>query len=167
MKGLLPDIGHYLKIMFNLILKRGTICDERRTSKLRILYKGKGEQSDPNSYRRITFISHVCKLLTFIANRLVEYMDKNKTIPNEQYGFRAGRSATSAIKILRDYIVNNFSSFKGGVYVAFIDFAKAFDRIDRHLLLRKLTIIHSITGRILNLIADLLRPNWVCICDGE
>ena len=58
--------------------------------------------------------------------------------PYEQHGFRVNRSTETAIRALQNIISDTLSEAKTPLYVAFVDFAKAFDSIDRTLLFGKL-----------------------------
>ena len=65
-------------------------------------------------------------------------------LPNEQYGFRKGRSTEDPLGILINKIIGTCGirgrdTPKGkSIYAIFIDFNKAFDSVDGNILLNKL-----------------------------
>ena len=95
------------------------------------IYKQKGSCDDPNNYRGITILSCFGKLFTsVINNRLVKYFDENTTIVPEQAGFRAGHSTVDHVFTLH-CIIDFFLAKKKRLYCLFIDYEKAFDRVER------------------------------------
>ena len=93
---------------------------------------------DPLNYRGITLASAVYKLYAGILNRrLTAWSEQNGKVGDEQNGFRAGRSCIDHLSTLSQLIdtrkQQNLSTF-----VAYIDFSKAYDRINRGLLWSKL-----------------------------
>ena len=95
----------------------------------------KGAEKDPccpKSYRGISLLSSICKIYTGILNnRIGKYLEAEKIICPEQYGFQRGKSCVEHVynisTILRKRIKN-----KENTFAAFLDLEKAFDRIDRN-----------------------------------
>ena len=103
------------------------------------------------------------KLFTsVINNRLVEYIvdENHTTIGPEQAGFRAGHSTVDHVFTL-DCIIDFFSAKKKRLSCLFIDYKKAFDRVERAFLWQKL-LDSGVDGRILTVIKDMYeRQNLV------
>ena len=59
-------------------------------------------------------------------------MEEGEKIAEEQAGFRSGYSTTDHIFTLLSVIPKSMSQRKGKVYVAFIDYQKAFDEVNRN-----------------------------------
>ena len=133
------------------------------------IYKQKGscdDCDDPNNYRGITILSCFGKLFTsVINNRLVEYFDENTTIGPEQAGFRAGHSTVDHVFTLH-CIIDFFSAKKKRLYCLFIDYEKAFDRVERAFLWQKL-LDSGVDGRILTIIKDMYRKAKSCVKTGN
>ena len=166
LKGSFHVVGYLWILLFNFILLTGNIISIWRTSIVKVLYKGRGDQRDPNSYRGIALLSHVFKWFTkIIANRLYLFAEE-RALPREQFGFRKGRSTFDALFKLRCYIVEGLSIPKTPVFAVFVDFSKAFDMVPRNLLLRKLATLHLIRGKILHVIAVILEFNLIQVFDG-
>ena len=105
-----------------------------------------GDKQDPNNFRTL-FIQ--CPFLkTFMAvvqNRLSKLAEANNILPGEQFGFRDSLSCSSAVCIFYETIRKRLDEGKN-TYVSFLDLRKAFDRIDRRLLFRKLIALGIPTG---------------------
>ena len=121
---------------------------------------------DPNNYRGITILSCFGKLFpSVINNRLVEYFDENTTIGPEQAGFRAGHSTVDHVFTLH-CIIDFFLAKKKRLYCLFIDYEKAFDRVERAFLWQKL-LDSDVDGRILTVIKDIYRKAKSCVKKGN
>ena len=72
-----------------------------------------------------------------MTNRIAKFAEDNDLLPDEQYGFRAKRSCVGAASLLHKVVRSRLEN-KKRTYVAFIDLAKAFDKVDRTLLFAKL-----------------------------
>ena len=66
-----------------------------------------------------------------ILDRLKASLDK--TLRDQQAGFRAERSCTDQIAML-SIILEQSQKFKSPVYTTFVDYTKAFDSLDREVL---------------------------------
>ena len=102
------------------------------------LFKGGPEdfKLDPNKYRGITLLSIVGKTYTSILNaRVSDYCENNGILVDEQAGFRRNRSTVDQIYILTEVIKHRRPN---PTYCAFIDVAKAYDKVWREGLWYKL-----------------------------
>ena len=105
------------------------------------IYKGKGEQADPNNYRTICIQDPFAKVFSSIlTKRLADFSEQNHLLPKYQFGFRPKRSTVAAAGLLHE-IVKSHQAKKQRTYAAYVDFQKAFDRVQRPLLFHKLTIL--------------------------
>ena len=87
----------------------------------------KGNLRQYQNYRTISLISHSSKvMLKIILSRLKPQAEKS--IAEEQAGFRAGRSTTEQIFNLR-ILCEKYLQHRQDLYHVFIDFKKAFDRV--------------------------------------
>ena len=99
-----------------------------------------------------------------MCKRLRHIIDEK--LPDSQFGFRSGRSTVQAIQCLQSDIDTAVAHRGGKLHAIFIDFSKAFDTVNRTIIMKKLE--NTITqGRyLLPVIRDLLTNNWVEISDG-
>ena len=108
----------------------------------------------PLQYRGISLLSTVYKLFSGIVNkRIVRAVDDNGLYAEEQNGFRKDRSCIDHIFTLTS-IIRNRKQRGLPTYTAYIDFEKAFDRIDRKLLFHKLMTM-GVSGKILDCIKNI------------
>ena len=93
-----------------------------------------GNPSDVNNYRAIAISTAISKVFESVLSHFVKSCDN---IDAYQFGFSAGHSTglcTSVLKRTVDYYTERGSH----VFVYFIDFSKAFDRVNYWKLLHKL-----------------------------
>ena len=86
--------------------------------------------------------------------------NQNNLLCDEQNGFRAGRNCIDHLGTLTNLAEHKIKS-KKSLFVAFIDFSKAYDRINRHLLWSKLQL-QGLNGHMLNILKAIY--NDVCCC---
>ena len=74
--------------LFNLCMSKGVFPDDLKVASIVSLYKD-DEKKDPSNYRPISLLPQFGKLFEkVIEKRLVKYLDKNKIITHNQFGFR-------------------------------------------------------------------------------
>ena len=81
-----------------------------------------------------------------IKQKLVQYLESNNLINTTQHGFRIGRSTLTNLLEHYDYILKEISEGKD-VDSVYLDFAKAFDKVDHGILLHK-SKSHGISGNL-------------------
>jgi len=134
-------------------------------SLLKLLFKGKGDKADPNNYRGIALCNSLPKLLDkMIMRRIIACV--HNIIPVEQFGFLPGRSCTQAIQRLFDKAHTEVHHNNKMYYVAFLDFEKAFDNVNREKLLTKLISLNLFSRELLTLIAHTLDINFLSVFNG-
>ena len=92
--------------------------------------KGK-DKEDPNSYRPISLLSCLGKLLQWVINRrLISFLEERKILSPTQTGYRKHRNTEDQLALIAQEIENAFQEKKKIVYV-FFDLTKAFDKVWR------------------------------------
>lgn len=98
------------------------------------IHKG-GDTNNPDNYRGVSLLSILGKAFSRILNtRLSTWADANNKIEEVQGGFRAGYSTTDNMFVLHSAVHKYLLKKSGKVYVCFVDFRKAFDRVNRQIL---------------------------------
>ena len=114
----------------------------------------KGNAKECSNYYTITFISHASKvMLKILQARLQQY--GNWELPDVQAGFRKGRGTRDQIANIH-WIIKIAREFQKNIYFCFIDYAKAFDCVDRNKLwkiLKEMGIPDHLTFLLRNLYA--------------
>ena len=139
------EIAYPLCHLINKSLSSGIFPTEEKIGKITPLYKSDSHSSFDN-YRPISVLTVTSKIIErLVHNQLYEYLENNKLLISQQYGFRKNRSTDRAVTLLTDYIRSNMDSrcCTGAIY---IDLKKAFDTVDHGVLLSKLKI-YGILGK--------------------
>ncbi len=96
-----------------------------------------------------------------LNNRLVSYLKINGIYAEEQNGFRQKRSCSEHMFSLCTILRNRMSQ-KKSTYLAFLDAKKAFDHVDRDLLLYELLRI-GIKGHIYESIKNIYQNSYCSV----
>ena len=148
--------------LFNLILTSSSYPKLWAMNLLRPIHK-KGDVSDTDNYRGIALSSCLSKLYSYVLlERLNKYILKHKLISQHQIGFLKGKQTSDHIFVLKTLIDKIVKKEKSKLFVAFIDFKKAYDTIDRYHLLVKLKDA-GIGGLFLNAIKAMYTSVKYCI----
>ena len=165
----IPALGDSWFELFKYCTSRARLPSQWRTSLLFLLFKGKGQKEDLNNYRGISLLNTSFKVFTkMLKDRLAALLESK--LSDGQYGFRKGRSTLDAgdrlLGTVREAHANGFK----GVYALFIDFQKAFDTVDRALLLKKLKYDYNLEDGYLAILEEILLEtritfrNQMCQC---
>lgn len=96
----------------------------------------KGNLSECSNWRGICVLPVIAKIIAKIILERVKNVIED-SLNNEQAGFRAGRSCADHINTLR-IIIEQSVEYKSPLYLLFIDFEKAFDKLNRIYIWRSL-----------------------------
>ena len=127
--------GDYLKssllLLFNRFWDTEVIPGDLIDANITVLFK-KGDRSLCNSYRGISLLSIVGKVFADIILQRLHILAE-RVYAESQSGYRKGRSTIDGIFTLRQVIEKSREHPKD-LHIAFIDFTKAFDCVNRELL---------------------------------
>ena len=121
-------------------------CHVKKATIIPIHKKGKNKKN-PNSYRPISLLSCLGKLLEKVTNRrLLSFLEDNNVLSQTQTGYRKHRSTEDQLALIAQDIENAFQE-KKKVVAIFFDLTKAFDKVWREGLLLK--VLQSwVSGRM-------------------
>ena len=95
----------YLTNLFNAILKQGYIPEKWKMAKIILLLKPKKDKQHPSSYRPISLLSCLGKLLEkIIKQRLMLELERRNILSQHQAGFRPGENTVYNIVRLEQYV---------------------------------------------------------------
>ena len=118
------------------------------------IYKG-GSKFKPVNYRPISLTSHLIKIFErVLQKKLIAYLEENQLISDNQHGFRKGRSCLSELLAHYDELYTNLCGSYDSDTI-YLDFSKAFDKVDHALLIKKLEC-YGVGGKLLKWITSFL-----------
>ena len=121
----------------NKSLSSGVFPSQLTVARVTCIFKS-GDSENPANYRPISLLSSFSKILEkIIEKQLNQYLYENNILTQNQCGFRRGRSTEHAIHTMVKSIHGSFNEDKFSVGI-FLDIKKAFDSLDRNILLQKL-----------------------------
>ena len=138
---------------------QGRISASWKAAKIIPLYMGKGGKVISGSYRPISLINVASKIMErLVVNSLTLHLESQGYFTSCQHGFRAGRSTTSNM-LNCDFII--WQNLNGSMCcdVIYIDFMRAFDKVDHNLMCSKLKAA-GVDGCYLKWFIDFLSDKW-------
>lgn len=135
LKSLASELAHPLQLLFKTSLVTGVFPEAWKVSFITPIFKS-GDRSLCNNYRAIAILSAIPKLFEKIVCCHLEDEIGNLIDPT-QHGFRDRRSTCTNLALFVERALNAMNS-SGQFDAVYTDFAKAFDRVDHQLLLKKL-----------------------------
>jgi len=144
----------------------GKVPPALKTQFIHPLHKG-GSKVDPAKYRPIALTSHLSKLFErTIRRRMVDFLESLNILRSNQHGFRKGRSCLTQLLKHFDTILLNLQQ-GDDTDVIYLDYAKAFDKVDHEILLSKLWN-YGIRGKFYAWIKDWLTNRYQTVgIDGH
>ena len=149
------EVSGPLSRLINVCIEVGHFPDYLKIAKVIPVFKS----SDPTqfgNYRPVSVLPVVSKIFErVIQQRLLSFFQRKGSILSSQYGFRKGHSTYMAIM---DMVENIRTAWENGEHCLglFIDFKKAFDTVDHHILVDKLEHL-GIRGTPLDLVRSYLK----------
>ena len=155
-----PKMKHIYLKLFNIILETGCFPEMWAEGMIVPIFKNKGSKNDPNNYRGITLLSCMSKFFNSVLNNRLKAVAE-KILSLIQAGFRPGFSTMDhAFTLLCIFAL--YERLQKNLFVAFIDYQKAFDTVWRAGLWLKL-INEGVTGRFLDVIKDMYVKSKSCV----
>lgn len=131
------DIKDILSYVISNSLKYGVFPEQLKIAMITMIPKKK-DQTKLEDYRPISLLPAFSKLFEIIMQScVVKFMSTNKLLNDNQHGYLVGRSIETAVFQFTQYIINAFENRELAVGM-FLDLSKAYDCLDRQILLFKL-----------------------------
>ena len=128
-----------LTLMWKKSFRSGIVPEYYKLSYVHPLHK-KGDRVSPENFRAISLTSHVMKTAERVVRRiLIDHLDRNNLITDSQHGFRSGRNTLTQLLAHFERIFANLAN-GDDTDTIYLDYAKAFDKVDHQLLLKKMTL---------------------------
>ena len=143
-----------IHLLWSESMSTGIVPSFYKTGYVTPLFK-KGSRCDAANYRPVTLTSHVVKVYERVVRKhMVQHLETNNLLSDKQHGFRSNRSCLTQMLGHFDDILEGFTQGKDTDSI-YLDFAKAFDKVDLHLLSLKLKR-YGFHGKILSWIQSFL-----------
>lgn len=121
-----------------------------------------GNPDEPHNYRGITLINIHGKIYSqVLLNRLTKWSENYDKISKNQFGFQRGKSTVDCIFAFHS-IISKVLSSGDKLYCVFLDYEKAFDRINRSLLWHKWNFEH-VSSKLVRAIKSMYNVVKSCI----
>ena len=131
------SLSRPLFLIWRKSMTQGTVPSSCKFANVIPIHKGKSRAVAKN-YRPVALTSLLIKTFEkVVRKKLVSYMDENNLFNDNQHGFRGARSCLSQLLTHFDHITRLLEKGKT-VDVIYLDFAKAFDKVDIGITLQKL-----------------------------
>ena len=157
---------HPLYLIWRKSMDEGEIPQILKSSVITPIYKG-GSRGLAKNYRPVALTSHLIKVFEKIVRRkIVEFLESGNLMNPSQHGFRAGHSCLTQLLHHFDRITKLLEEGKN-VDVVYLDFAKAFDKVDFTITLQKLANM-GVAAEILQWIRSFITGrNQTVYVDGQ
>ena len=140
------ELSGPLHLIWKKSLSTGEIPNILKTANIVPIHKG-GSKGEAKNYRPVALTSHIVKIFEKVLRKhIVAHLEENGLLNPGQHGFRAGRSCLSQ---LLEHFERVTQTLEDGdnVDVIYLDFSKAFDKVDFLVTLRKIKQL-GITGKV-------------------
>ena len=150
LKNVADLLTPFLTHLFNRSLATGCVPACFKDSFVTPILKKSGlDEASPSSYRPISNLTVISKLLERLVSRqLVAYLETNHLLPTTQSGYRRGHSTeTATIRVLSDLL----DAVDRGDTAALVllDLTAAFDTVDHEILLKRLRVTFGVDNSAL------------------
>ena len=137
LKNCSKQLSKPLHLLWRSSLDCGIIPPELLLVMICPIHKG-GSRSVPKNYRPVALTSHLIKVFERVLRKgLVSHIERLGILPEGQHGSRAMRSTLTQLLSHYDSILDGLEQ-GDGVDAVYLDFYKAFDKVETGVLLHKL-----------------------------
>ena len=135
-------------IILRKSLDKGEIPNIYKMAHVTPIHKGgKKSKLKPENYRPVSLTSHIMKIFErVIVTYIIQHLMEKQLFNKNQHGFIPGKSTQSQLLL---YYEDIYEALLEGTRLdtVFLDFARAFDKVNHQILLQKI-VKHHIKGKI-------------------
>jgi hypothetical protein len=155
-----------LEIIYNKSMETGCTPEDWRKANVTPIHK-KGTKGDPGNYRPVSLTSIPCKIMeSIIKDRIMGHLLDNELIQESQHRFMPGKSCSTNLMEFMDFVTKAVDEGKP-VDIFYLDFAKAFNKVPRQMLVKKMRA-KGLDPGVITWIENWLTDRTQCVCvQGE
>ena len=167
LKEMLEHLLLTITRIINISLMKGIFIDKWKNALVRPLLKKKGMELILKSYRPVSYLSFLSKLVERVAlDQMNNHCEQYNIIPDYQSAYRANKSCETALVKLVNDVLWCYENQEAMQIVA-IDTSSAFDMVDHDLLLSVLQKRAGINGDAHKWCKSYLRPRTCQVNIGK
>lgn len=137
LKACANELCEPIRLIWSESFSTGTVPEFYKESVITPLFK-KGDRARAINYRPVSLTSHIVKIYERVLRKvIITYLEDNDILCHNQHGFRSGRSCLTQMLGHFDNILTGITD-NHDTDAIYLDYAKAFDKVDHRLLLAKL-----------------------------
>ena len=151
--------------LFNSCLNIGYFSNSWKVGKIIAILKPSKDKHMPSSYRPISLLSIISKLLEkIILSRMLEF-DDGKIMKAQQFGFRAKHSTVQQVLRIVETISLRFNNDKSTA-MTLLDIEKAFDAVWHDALLHKILSL-NFPSYLVKIVSSFLNDRFATVSVGS
>ena len=133
-------INVYHKIV-NMSLEQAVFPRSEKSAYVKPVFKGKGDHQTLDSYRPISNLSFLSKIIELaVQKQLMAHLEKVNILPENQSAYRKGHSTETALVSVSNDLLKMLDNGKCGILIL-LDLSAAFDTVVHELLLEDMVLI--------------------------
>ena len=147
----------FITKLFNAFLQHGFLPKQMLKGEFRPIIKNKlGNKYSSDNYRPIMNSSNLLKVFEYC---LLHKFEDHIQLNSRQFGFRKNTSTTMAISVIKETI-HKYLNEGSNVHACFLDFSKAFDKINHSVLISKMMKC-NIPSFLINIFDEMFNNQYV------
>ncbi len=165
LKSCLPALIVPITNIVNLSLSEGVFPDSYKNAIVKPLYKKHSlPHEDLSSYRPISNLNFISKIIErIIHTRISNYLKTFPSLSPFQSAYRPFHSTETALLRIQNDLLLAMDNKKVSALIL-LDLSSAFDTIDHHILLSRLSSYFGISGLALKLLTSYLQNRTQTVC---
>ena len=131
-------IAKYITFFINKSISTAHVLLDWKKARVTALYKGKGSQNDCNSYRPISVLCHIAKIMEkCVHSQIIVYLEQHNFLtPNQSAYLKNHSTQTALINVTNNWYQNIEDGLITGI--CFFDISKCFDALSHEIIFFKI-----------------------------
>ena len=165
LKDVSDNVVPFLTKLINSSIASGVVpCCLKHANVTLMLKKANIDQDSMNSYRQISNLPFVSKLLErYVARCLLDHITANNLLERYQSAYKSHNSTETALVLVQNDILGEFD-WRYGVILILLDMSAAFDTVNHEILLSLLEHRYGMASSVLAWMRLYLTDRSQCVC---